>query len=125
MKDKVKQIFLVTFVLFSVLMWQNLSGPTFYSSQENDEYQEYMGKKISRILDKNQGMSLKDKQKLLKNALPMRSLAAKRGDCLGCCRDFGGVRCIHGKTYCKNGNKLSEFCTQKGCNACPVLEGKK
>jgi hypothetical protein len=105
MKDKVKQIFLVTFVLFAVLMWQNLSGPTFYSSQESDEFQEYMGKKVSRILSKNQGMSKKKKQLLLRNALPMRGLATKRGDC-------------------KNGSKLSGFCTQKGCNACPVLKAK-
>ena len=126
MNDRVKQIFLVSFTLFALLMWKNISGPGFYSSQENLEYQEFMGKKVSRILEKDKQQDSKIKKKFLynTNTHPLRNLASKAGKCLGCCRDFGGVRCIHGKTYCKNGNKLSEFCIQKGCNACPVLKEK-
>ena len=124
MKDKVKQIFLVTFTLFGILMWQNINGPNFYSSQESKEYQEYMGKKVSRILNKANEANNKLQSKTHQKPFRLRGLASQRGDCLGCCRDSGGVLCLHGRTYCKNGKELSEFCSQKGCNACPVLKGK-
>lgn len=107
-------------------MWHNLTGPNFYSSQASKEYQEYMGKKVSRILSKSNKIDKKVKvnAKVLEKRFTIRNLASKRSDCLGCCRDSGGVLCLHGKTYCKNGKKVSEFCSQKGCNACPVLKGK-
>ncbi|MDH5581004.1 MAG: hypothetical protein OEY33_03795 [Bdellovibrionales bacterium] len=116
MEDKTKQIFLVSFAIFALLIWHNYNQPTFHDSVVNQEYRTYMNKKVDRILGNKQTPLIKEG----------RFLSSEPANCLGCCRKRGGVTCLNGKTVCKKDKShLSFTCRNNGCNACPVLKSKR
>lgn len=43
-------------------------------------------------------------------------------NCRGCCSHHGGVTCNNGITQCRDGSSLSNKCSSKGCNKCPVKQ---
>ena len=120
MEDRIKQIFLISFCLFALLVWYNLNQPNFYSSQDHKDYEDYIRQKVHRIVDPKHAK--KESSKILLNS---RTFASEHGNCLGCCKKQGGVICHGGKTICGSGSHLNFTCQNKGCNACPVLKTKK
>ncbi len=116
MDDKVKQIFLISFGIFALLIWHNYNQPSFHDSTEYREYQTYMNQKIQRIIDEKNGTAIQSE----------RSISSGATNCIGCCPNHGGVICHNGKTVCKKGlSHLSFTCQNNGCNACPVINKLK
>lgn len=116
MDDRIKQIFLISFAVFALLIWSNYNQPSFHDSTENQEYRNYMNKKVERILENKQTNIIQEG----------RSISSEPANCLGCCRKRGGVICLNGKTVCKKDQShLSFTCQNNGCNACPLLKSKR
>ena len=117
MKDRINQLFIVSSILFTGLIWYSLNSPVYYTSQDDHQVQEYMRKKISKILEKEE--KIKGKKA---DFIGQRELASKDGNCLGCCHKKGGVLCQAGTTRCSDGSPLSRKCKMKGCSACPTFK---
>ena len=110
MKDKVNQYYLISVILFTLLIWNDFNQPDFHLSSEQKDYNNFMKNKIVKIIEKNQKENLK------------RTSAGFRESCIGCCKNEGGVICINGLTRCRNGLELNQQCQIRKCSACSILK---
>jgi hypothetical protein len=140
MEDRTKQIFLVTFTLFALLVWVSSNEPGFYPGKVNDEYTDFMSKKVSKIVNQEKerikNENLKFTGGLIKNGgkdkpdevVPLRFPASTQDNydnCGLCCLKNGGTICYSNKTYCRDGSTPTNECLEKGCDACANQSSEK
>lgn len=114
MNDRTNHIFLFTSSLFALLIWHNLNSTNGNHERELADYDEYMQKKISKIVENRE--ILKSKSEIINRA------PSSIDSCEGCCEDHDGVTCKGGTSLCTDGTPLSDQCIKSSCNACPVLK---